>query len=202
MVPVPKGDRFMETPVPATEPSGGRCNHSGRCAPRAGRAIFFLLALVAAGFIGAYAGKSFAHGPGSFLGSPMMEESMDPAQANERVARMVKHFAVEADATPEQQEKLTAIAQDMARDLSPLRGRLKDARKHALDLMSDEKVDRAAIESLRVEQVALMDTVSKRLTQALADAADVLNPDQRRKLAERMQRFGHGAHRHGPHSQG
>jgi periplasmic protein CpxP/Spy len=177
----------METPVPANGPS--RCNHSGRCAPRLGRAVFFLLALVAAGFIGAYASKSFAHGS-----RHMMAAVMDPAQTEEHVERMVKHLAVEVDATPEQREKLTVIAQSAARDLAPLRGKMKDARKQAFDLMNAENIDRAAIESLRVEQIALLDTLSRRLTQALADAAEVLNPEQRKKLAERMQRFGHGRH--------
>lgn len=177
----------METPVPANGPS--RCHHTGRCAPRLGRAIFFLLALVAAGFIGAYASKSFAHGP-----RHLMAAAMDPAQTEEHVERMVKHLAVEVDATPEQRAKLTVIAQGTARDLVPLRGKMKEARKQAFDLMNAEKVDRVAIETLRAEQIALLDTLSRRVTQALADAAEVLSPEQRKKLAERMQRFGHSWH--------
>lgn len=187
----------METPVPANEPSRSRCSHSGHGAPRAGRAIFFLLALVAAGFIGAYASKSFAHGP-----YPLIVENPDPAQMDEYVERMVKHLAVEVDATPPQREKLTSIAQAAARDLAPLRGKMKEARKQALDLMNAENIDRDAIENLRVEQISLLDTVSKRMTLALADAAEVLNPDQRRKLAERMQRYSHGRHHRGWHSRG
>lgn len=187
----------METPVPANGSSGSRCNPSGHCAPRASRAIFFLLALVAAGFIGAYASKSFAHGP-----HHMMTANMDPAQMDEHVERMVKHLAVEVDATPSQREKLTGIAQAAARDLAPLRGKVKDARTQALDLMNAEKIDRTAIESLRAEQIVLLDTVSKRVTQALADAGEVLNPDQRRKLAERVQRYSQGRHHGSWHSRG
>jgi Spy/CpxP family protein refolding chaperone len=99
------------------------------------------------------------------------------------------------DATSEQREKLTTIAQSAARDLAPLRDKVKSARQQAIDLMSAETVDRAAIENLRAEQIALMDATSKRLTQALADAADVLTVEQRKKLAERAQRF--GRHHHG-----
>ncbi|MFN0038507.1 MAG: Spy/CpxP family protein refolding chaperone [Burkholderiales bacterium] len=187
----------MEAPVPANEPSRSRCNHSGHCAPRAGRAIFFLLALVAAGFIGAYASKSFAHGS-----HPLMVANLDPAQMDENIERMVKHLAVEVDATPPQREKLTSIAQAAARDLAPLRGKMKEARKQALDLMNADNIDRNAIEILRAEQIALLDTVSKRVILALADAAEVLNPDQRRKLAERLQRYGHGRHHGGWHSRG
>ena len=119
---------------------------------------------------------------------------MDPAQIDERVERMVKHLAVEVDATPEQKDKLTAIAKSAAHDLAPLRGNMKRARQQAIDLMNAEKVDRAAIENLRAEQLAFMDAASKRLTQALADAADVLTVEQRKTLAERAQRFGHRFH--------
>jgi Spy/CpxP family protein refolding chaperone len=39
---------------------------------------------------------------------------------------------------------------------------------------------------LRAEQVGLAETASKRIAQALADAADVLSPEQRRKVADWM----------------
>jgi len=44
----------------------------------------------------------------------------------------------------------------------------------------------AAIERLRAEQIGLAETASKRIAQALADAADVLSPEQRRKVADWM----------------
>ena len=39
------------------------------------------------------------------------------------------------------------------------------------------------LEALRVEHLALADEVSKKITAGLADAADVLTPEQRAKLA-------------------
>jgi periplasmic protein CpxP/Spy len=47
-------------------------------------------------------------------------------------------------------------------------------------------IDRSAIERLRAEQIGLAETASKRIAQALADAADVLSPEQRRKVADWM----------------
>ncbi len=52
----------------------------------------------------------------------------------------------------------------------------------------DDRIDRmtkhSAIERLRAEQIGLAETASKRIAQALADAADVLSPEQRRKVAD------------------
>ncbi|HKB84353.1 MAG TPA: Spy/CpxP family protein refolding chaperone [Burkholderiales bacterium] len=179
----------METLETSPQSSGPRCHRSGHGGARFGRVVFFLLIALAAGFVGGYAGRSFAHGPGS-----MMPENMDPAQMDEHVERMVKHLAVEVDATPEQKDKLAAIAKSAAHDLAPLRGNMKRVHQQAIDLLGAQKVDHAAIENLRAEQIALLDATTRRLTQALADAADVLTVEQRRKLAERAQQFGHRFH--------
>lgn len=182
----------METPVPANGSSESRCNSRG-CASRTGQVVFFLFSLVAAGFIGAYASKAFAHGPFA----AMMHHGSDPARMDQHVEKIVKHFGIEVDATPEQQERLSAIARSAARDLAPLREKMRDARTQALAWMNAESIDRAAIETMRAEQMALMETVSKRVTLALTDAAEVLTPEQRRKLAERMQNFRNGRHHRG-----
>ena len=50
--------------------------------------------------------------------------------------------------------------------------------------ISAPTIDHAAIERLRAEQIVLAETASKRITQALTDAVDVLNPEQRRKVAD------------------
>ncbi len=121
-------------------------------------------------------------------GGGFMSESFDPAQMDQRIERMAKHFAVEIDATPEQSAKLAEIAKGAAQDLRPIRGKLMDARKRGMALLAAPNVDRAAIEQLRSEQIRAADAASKRLTQALADAADVLTPEQRKKAADRIEK--------------
>ena len=60
------------------------------------------------------------------------------------------------------------------------------ARTQAVTLLTAPTIDRTAIERLRTEQIALADQASKRIAQALADAADVMTPDQRRKVGDRL----------------
>lgn len=162
------------------------------------RRRFFKGAAIAGAFAG-LAGLglgAFAHGRrgrGGFGGGPL-----DPAQLDQRLDRMLKHLYVEIDATEAQQQKLEPIVKSAAKDLLPLRRRLREARLEAMDLFTRDNVDRAAFEKLRAEQVALADQASKRLTQALADAAEVLTPLQRKQLAEHMRRLrGRGWHGRG-----
>jgi hypothetical protein len=53
------------------------------------------------------------------------------------------------------------------------------ARATARDLLTRETVDRAALEKFRTDMLATHDAVSKRLVQAVADAREVLTPEQR-----------------------
>ena len=123
---------------------------------------------------------------GGFLGA-----SLDPAMMDEHLDRMLKHLYVEIDATDAQKQQLAPIVKGAAQDLLPLRAKMHDARRQAVALLSQESIDRAAIETLRAGQLQLAEQASKRLAQALADVADVLTPDQRKQVAERIGRW-HG----------
>jgi len=59
-------------------------------------------------------------------------------------------------------------------------------------------VDRAAIEKFRADKLALADQASRRIAQALGEAAEVLTPEQRAEIGERLKflmEFGRGLHR-------
>ena len=61
--------------------------------------------------------------------------------------------------------------------------------------MTRPTIDRAALEKLRADQIATHEAVSKQLVQAVADAADLLTPEQRRKISDMLptrRRLGHG----------
>jgi len=117
--------------------------------------------------------------------------------------RAVRHLSIEIDATTEQQEKLRAIVRDAVKDLLPMREKVVSARATARDLLTQQTVDRAAIEKFRTEVIATHDAASKRLVQAVADAAEVLTPEQRRRIgdmvaARRGGPWGGGSWGHGP----
>jgi protein CpxP len=153
--------------------------------------------VLAAGAVGSLAAQAFSRSfpmPAMAMQAAFMGPA-DPVQIEKHVERMIKHFGVEVDATTEQQDKLTAIAKGAAKDLLPLREQAHAARKQALDLLTAPTVDRPAIEKLRAAQLALADGASKRLAQALADVAEVLTPEQRKALGDRLTNGDFGPHR-------
>ena len=184
-------ERNMETQPSTPQPQAENPDRSARrqCGGHRGhrRGGFFFMLIVAlvAGLAGGYVGKSFAHGGHGYWRDGM---PTDPAQMDRRIERMIKHFASEVDASAEQKDKLAAIAKSAVKDLAPLREKAQAARKQAIDILAGASLDRAGIERLRAEQIQLADAGSKRLAQALADTAEVLTPEQRKKLAERIQR--------------
>jgi protein CpxP len=97
--------------------------------------------------------------------------------------RMIRHLAVEIDATTEQQDKLQSIVHAAVKDLLPVREKVQAARVTGRELLTQQTIDRAALEKLRADQIALHDAASRQLIQAIGDAAEVLTPEQRRKIS-------------------
>ena len=101
------------------------------------------------------------------------------------VEQRIDHLLRTVDATPEQQTRLHGIVEAAIKDIDPLRKQLAGTRVQMAGLLATPQIDRAAVEQLRTERVAEMDQVSKRMVQALLDAADVLTPAQRKTLADK-----------------
>jgi periplasmic protein CpxP/Spy len=158
------------------------------------RRRFFRRAAIATAIAGVAAGigwkaLAFGHGMGGWHHGGFMGAGLDPARLDEHLDRMLRHLYVEVDATDAQKQQLAPIVKAAARDLLPMRERMRDARAQALTLLSQPTIDRAALEVLRASQLQLVEQASRRLTQALADAADVLTPEQRKQLAEHAARW-------------
>jgi protein CpxP len=140
------------------------------------------LGTLIAGAIAGFGAKAFAHGRWHGRGP------IDPADLDKHVERMLKHLYVEIDASEEQKARLEPIVKQAAKDLLPLREHLHAGRREAIELLTRERIDPAAIEALRARQLGLADEASRRLTRALAEAADVLTPAQRQELAQHFAR--------------
>ena len=114
---------------------------------------------------------------------------VDPAEAREHVAMGVKWALRGVNATEDQQQRVRDIAFDAIDDLFPLRDRHHANREALRAALSGAKVDRQALEEARRAELKLADEASARLLEAIADAAEVLTPEQRAELAQMAQRF-------------
>lgn len=176
---------------PETTPANPGPGRPHGCRSRGRGLVVAILALSAVG-AGFFAGKAMSHGFGRhhFGHGTGFTKVFAPANledATDRAARMARHLAVEVDATKEQEAKLIALSKGVAGDVFPIRQKIVEARKKGVELMKAPTIDRAAIEQLRAEQLTNIDAISKRLSTALADAGEVLTPEQRGKLAERIE---------------
>jgi len=166
------------------------------------RRRFFRRAAIAAmiaGLAGGIGIKAFAHGgPEGWHHRGYMEGPIDPAQMEARVNRMLGHLYVELDASEAQKQKIDPIVKGAAKDLIPLRQKMRDIRRQQRELFTGETIDRAAIEKLSAERTKLSEQMSRRFTTALVDVAEALTPAQRKQLAERFGHFGGWRGRHGP----
>ncbi len=117
---------------------------------------------------------------------------MSAMTPEERAARA--DFATEwvlsrVDATEEQKARIKAIVQDSIKDLSQAREQHMKNRQAFMETLSQPTVDRAALKQIRASEMQLAESASDRFVTAIADAADVLTPEQRSKLVEMANQF-------------
>ena len=129
----------------------------------------------------------FGHGHGHHGWHGAMGD-MDPAAMAKRIDAMVAFMLADIDATPEQRERIAAVLKAASNDLQASRKQHMQARRQSLELLAAPTIDRARLEQLRIEQMQLADSTSRRMLQAMLDSAEVLNAEQRAKLVERWQR--------------
>lgn len=138
------------------------------------------------------------------------QQTMSTEEISSRVDRRVERILSRINGTAEQKQKIAEIAKGAITDLQALGFAPRDVRGKAIELLGADTFDPAALETLRAEQAAKFDTASKRIVQAVSEAATVLSAEQRKQLVENMKyrgwrgggRWGHGPHgyrsHHGP----
>ena len=153
-----------------------------------------MMAILGIGFM---AGKCFAfeHGwchdgqPGFISGKPI-----DPEQLSKMADKRIEHMLSEVDASKEQIAKAAEIVKKSVLSGAPLAEQMRGNHQKMMALLSAKEIDKVAVEQLRVDQLKTMDEISKQVTQTMLSVAELLTPEQRTKLSEKMTK--HGAWMH------
>ena len=127
--------------------------------------------------------RGHEHRRGGMGGGPLMM-LLGPGQ--DRALELVK-------ATPQQRAEIRRIAGAARDDMRVARQDSRPRREAMLAAWTADKVDAGALEAERARMAAQRDTAGKRMVQATVEIGAVLQPAQRRLLAEHWSR--HGSHR-------
>jgi protein CpxP len=153
---------------------------------RAGRALA-LVSVLACSSLAATTVQAMAHGG---HGAQMERGPMMSGAHIERMLDLV-------DASDAQRSQIKQIMDGAKQDLKAQRAGGRSLHEQQMALFTAANIDAAAIESLRQQMSAQHEVVSKRMSQAMVEAALVLTPEQRSKIAQRvkkMQERGHARH--------
>ncbi|MFA6015657.1 MAG: Spy/CpxP family protein refolding chaperone [Gallionellaceae bacterium] len=170
----------------------GSNGHEHRChGGHRGRCIGKVLGVMLMFGLGFFAGKSFACEPGfGHHGGPqafMSGKPLDVEQANKFADKRMQRLLKEVKASDAQKAKAGEIVKASVAKGAPLADKMRDNHVQMRKLMSAATLDKATIEALRAEQIKLADEASKLMTQTMQDVAEVLTPEQRAKLADKME---------------
>ena len=161
--------------------------------PRRWRGALAGVLLLGVGAAGGYAAGSM-QGPWWIL-SAAAHGHFDPARMGKHIDHRVDRMLDRVDATQEQRDKVSGIFKNAVNDVTSLGFKPWDVREKFITLLRADTIDPAAFEALRAEQIGAADAASKRMVQAMTEAAQVLTPEQRKELADRWEQHG-WHHRH------
>jgi Spy/CpxP family protein refolding chaperone len=150
-------------------------------APRKRRVL--VGALITVVVLAAGSALALAHGMG---GGGMHHGGMGAEEMTEHLQTHVRHVLEEVDATPEQKTQINDIVAAATKDLEALHQQHGGVHEQLHEIFTAPAIDRVKLEAVRAEHMQALDAASKRCAAALADAAEVLTPEQRKTLGEKM----------------
>lgn len=161
---------------------------NAKAAPVPHRGSMLMMRLLALGVFVAVVGAgvpAHAHGHGRAAtdGGMMMFDG-----PSGHVGRGIDHMLDGLNATDAQRSQIRQIATAAAADLKAQREARRALREKGIQLLAAPSVDAGAAEALRQQMLAQHDQASQRMLQAMLDVANVLTPEQRAKLGERMKK--------------
>lgn len=111
--------------------------------------------------------------------------------------KRLDHLLTNVGASDAQRAQIKQIADAVAVDLKPLHDAGRALHQQSVQVLTAASVDANAAETVRAQMSANHDQVSRRMTRAMLDVANVLTPEQRTKLATHLQM--RSEHRGGRH---
>ncbi len=121
-------------------------------------------------------------------------KASDPVKFQQHIQKRVDKALTGTDVTDAQKTKVADILKTAFTDMKPLFEKSMQNRKAMRAAMEAPTIDRARIEKIRTDQVQVQDARSKRFTQALTDAGDVLNAQQRQAFFKNWSNHEHRGH--------
>jgi Spy/CpxP family protein refolding chaperone len=115
----------------------------------------------------------------------------DAEAAREHAGLAAEWLLRSVDASDAQQARVGEILDASFATLAPLAERHRAHHAELIELLGQPTIDRAALERVRAEELALAEAASRALTASLADVAETLSAEQRAELIELAQRFHH-----------
>jgi len=159
---------------------------------KAGRRKFFS-GLAIGGLVGSLMAASFTAWsqaqPGRACGWHGRHTALTPEERSARAEFATEWVLSRVEANEDQRKRITAIVQGALKDFSQVREQHVQNREAFLSALAGPSVDREALSQIRRAELQLAESASDRLVNAIADAADVLTPEQRVKLVELAQQF-------------
>ncbi len=172
-------------------------NYTGESSERRGRLRPLTVSLiVAAVAVGGLMAASLAEaGAGWFGGwrhghcrAESCGHGFDAERARDHAAFATGWVLRHVDASDEQEERIQGIVSSVIGDVSNLVEPHRADHDAFMALLEDEEIDRAKLEELRQQQIAMAETASRLLADAIADIAEVLTIEQRAELLEHARR--------------
>ena len=194
----------------STENTNNPRNETKRPRRRHGKsALLFAFLLGAGSMFGlSHLGSAHAHGPFGPPGGSMAEmgdlgfggpggfdNNAKQGHWKKRFAAMrekrLAHMLDEVDATDQQREQIKSALSNLKSQVEPLRAEGKAHRETMRDLMTAEQMDTAEIEQERKAMIDLADRLSRQVTATMTGVSNLLEPEQRKQLAEMLQKRFH-----------
>jgi Spy/CpxP family protein refolding chaperone len=156
-------------------------NERQACDPGSGaRRLFRQAALIACAIlaVGTVAGCARYH----------PHRAKTPEEFRERFDKATQRALKKIDATEDQKARIKPISDDLAMALSGFREEHRALRARFVKAFEAEKVDSEEVARIRADLLALADKASRKFTESIVKASEVLTPEQRRKLAEKWKK--------------